>query len=491
MKRIISILSVFLLASCIPALAQKFSITNTDPANYPQIVVNVSLQDDAEEAIQADFKVLEEGKEVPFTFSKDAGETGGGAKAICFLIEASGFTYGTPIENFKKAITSAINILGDKDKINVCYFGKANSDGRSLNTLSAEFTNDKSTLINELKSKVVAVRDTNRSADVFKSIYECLDFINSKQDLPPTKILIVISAAINNSKSPIKADDCIDRANKYSIPVYTVTYKTGNRYAADNFVRISDQTNGKSESAKTSDEISTAINDFVTAADKNSVAPSNSYTIEFATTQGGELINFEIQYKGEKQNGSFTVPADKISFWNKFMIWIIIGIVLFLLIATLIVWFILKGKKKSSAENDRLRAAEERNIQLQQQLNQSKEVKTQVTPKEPQKFDLKKTQIGGGGGTPMLMISAGNFSKNFPLNKPQITIGRVEGNDIVVPEQTVSSKHATVVNEGGNWFIVDNNSTNGTFVNGTRINKQRITPSDVIKLGAAFLKIQF
>ncbi len=490
MKKLFSLISILVLTAGFTAFGQTFSIINTDPSNYPQIVVNVDVQD-KEDALQADFKVTEDGKDVPFTFSKDAGTQGGGGKAICFLIEASGYTYGAPIENFKKAIAAAIQACGENDKINVCYFGKANSDGRSLNTISAEFTSDKSTLVSELKSKVTAVRDTNRVADVFKSIYECLDFINSKQDLPSNKVLIVISAAINNSKSPIKAEDCIDQANKFSIPVYTITYKTNNRYAADNFVRISDKTEGKSQSAKTSDEISSAINDFVNRVDENAVSPSNSYTIEFTTSQNNDQNLFDVSYKGAKQSGSFTIPEDKVSFWSKYMIWIIIIAAILVVVITLVVWFLMQGKKKKSGENDRLRTMEERNIQLQQQINQSKDVKTQMTPQEPQKFDLKRTQIGGGGGTPLLMVSSGDFSKNFPLNKPQLTIGRNSGNDIVIPEKTVSGNHATLINENGNWFLLDNNSTNGTFVNGTKINKQRIAPTDVIKLGAAFLKIQF
>lgn len=491
MKKLFSFISIMLLTVGFAAFGQQFSIINSDASNYPQVVVNVELQD-MEEALQADFKVFEEGKEVPFTFSKDAVSTGGGGKAICFLIEASGHTYGTPIENFKKAVTAAIQACGENDKINVCYFGKANADGRSLNTLSAEFTSDKSTLISELKSKVTAARDTNRVADVFKSIYECLDFMNSKQDLPSNKVLVVISAAINNSKSPIKAEDCIDKANKYTIPVYTVTYKTNNRYAADNFVRISDKTEGQSQSAKTADEISSAISDFVTKVDENAVSPTNSYTIEFTTSQSNELNPYEITFKGNKQSGSFVIPADKqVSFWSKYMIWIIVVAVILVIAILLVVWLMMQGKKKKSGENDRIRSMEERNIQLQQQLNQSKEAKTQVGPQEPQKFDLKRTQIGGGGGTPLLMVSSGDFSKNFPLNKPQLTIGRNAGNDIVIPEKTVSGTHATLINENGNWFLLDNNSTNGTFVNGTKINKQRIAATDVIKLGAAFLKIQF
>ena len=169
--------------------------------------------------------------------------------------------------------------IGENDKVDVCYFGKANSDGKSLNVLSAEFTNDKSTLRNEISSKINATKDTNPVADVYKSIYECLDFFNSKKDLSGSKILIVLSAAINNSKSPIKAEDCIDKSSKFNIPIYTITYKTANKYAADNFIRLSDKTNGKSTSAKNLGELNTAISDFMGAADIASSQSGNAWII--------------------------------------------------------------------------------------------------------------------------------------------------------------------------------------------------------------------
>ena len=118
--------------------------------------------------------------------------------------------------------------------------------------------------------------------------------------------------------------------------------------------------------------------------------------------------------------------------------------------------------------------------------------RTMVPPvQEPQKMDLKKTMIGGGGGSPTVMVSAGSFQKNFTMNKIKMTIGRNAGNDIVIPETTVSGNHADLVNEGGNWYIIDANSTNGVLVNGTKVSKQRLNNNDLIKLGAATLKIQF
>jgi hypothetical protein len=485
MKKNLIILCL-LFASGLTTTAQKFSILGADAGNYPQVVVGIEIPGQAE-ALKTDFKVREKGAEVDFVFSRDVQASEG--RAICFLIEASGNTYGTPVANFRKAVSAFLEQAGNGDVFNVGYFGKANTEGRSLNVVSAEFTSDKATLISELQNKVKAPRDTTYQADVFKSIYECLDFMNSKQGLPQNKMLVVISAAINNSRSPLRADDCIEKANGFQIPVYTITYRTNNRYAADNFIRMSDKTGGKSKSAKSVAEISSAIRDFMPDGSAVSDA-TNKYSIEFTTVQKGEFNTFEIEYLDEKLAGTFTIPDGKLTFWDKFMALTIILIVVFVLLVAIGIWFFMQTSKKKKSEIRRLKDLQEKSIQLQQQMNQAKEDKTRIGQQEPQKFDLKKTQIGGGGGSPVLMVSAGTFSKSFALNKPSITIGRNENNDVVIPEQTVSGHHATLTNEGGNWCITDSGSTNGTFVNGVRITKQRIAPNDMVKMGAAFFKIQ-
>jgi serine/threonine-protein kinase len=51
----------------------------------------------------------------------------------------------------------------------------------------------------------------------------------------------------------------------------------------------------------------------------------------------------------------------------------------------------------------------------------------------------------------------------FSLDKPAMTIGRRAGQDIVMPEATVSGAHAIVRWQTGSWVIEDAGSTNGTY----------------------------
>ena len=66
----------------------------------------------------------------------------------------------------------------------------------------------------------------------------------------------------------------------------------------------------------------------------------------------------------------------------------------------------------------------------------------------------------------------------------RLTIGKTLNNDIVISDDpTISRAHAELI-IGEENFIVDLNSTNGTFVNGVKIvDKQKLNSLDVIRVG--------
>ncbi len=55
------------------------------------------------------------------------------------------------------------------------------------------------------------------------------------------------------------------------------------------------------------------------------------------------------------------------------------------------------------------------------------------------------------------------------FDKDEITIGRIQGNDIVLPKSNISKRHAHIVVKDGGFEVVDCKSTNGTYINGKRI----------------------
>lgn len=76
--------------------------------------------------------------------------------------------------------------------------------------------------------------------------------------------------------------------------------------------------------------------------------------------------------------------------------------------------------------------------------------------------------------------------KNFGLKAGDTTVGRdTRRADIVLDTTTVSGEHARVRCEGGQFFLYDLASTNGTFINNRQIQKQMLRDGDIVRFGQA------
>lgn len=74
-----------------------------------------------------------------------------------------------------------------------------------------------------------------------------------------------------------------------------------------------------------------------------------------------------------------------------------------------------------------------------------------------------------------------------------VTIGRSAENDIILFDDKVSGKHASLTLTNTNeYYVQDFNSTNGTFVNDNKISNEpfRLMPNDVVKLGQTVIPWQ-
>ena len=78
------------------------------------------------------------------------------------------------------------------------------------------------------------------------------------------------------------------------------------------------------------------------------------------------------------------------------------------------------------------------------------------------------------------------------LNSAQITVGRGGQNDIALPQDDyVSARHARFEPRQDGVWIQDLGSTNGTFLNGARLEQaRRLTPGDVVRVGETDLRYE-
>jgi hypothetical protein len=85
------------------------------------------------------------------------------------------------------------------------------------------------------------------------------------------------------------------------------------------------------------------------------------------------------------------------------------------------------------------------------------------------------------GGLDVLLASG--WRQSFRLKGSSVTIGRDVGNDVVVDDPEVSSRHVQIFISQGGYLLRDLGSTNGTSVNGQRISETYIYVGDEIKVG--------
>ena len=86
---------------------------------------------------------------------------------------------------------------------------------------------------------------------------------------------------------------------------------------------------------------------------------------------------------------------------------------------------------------------------------------------------------------PKLIITMdGAVLREYPIESDSIAIGRRSGNDIQLNDLTVSGRHALLTTLGQNAYVDDLGSTNGTLVNGKRVNKALLKHGDVVQIGS-------
>ncbi len=81
------------------------------------------------------------------------------------------------------------------------------------------------------------------------------------------------------------------------------------------------------------------------------------------------------------------------------------------------------------------------------------------------------------------------LGKRFVLEQSPIRVGRGADNHIVLEGDSVSRRHAYFERKGAQWFVIDDNSTNGTYVNEEQIAiTHALTNGDRVKVGPTILK---
>ncbi len=82
--------------------------------------------------------------------------------------------------------------------------------------------------------------------------------------------------------------------------------------------------------------------------------------------------------------------------------------------------------------------------------------------------------------------------EDFRIREGQNSIGSDASCDIVVTDSTISAKHASLRHKEGKFFLIDLDSTNGSYLNdnGESVAREEIKDNDVLRLGDVRFKFK-
>ena len=86
---------------------------------------------------------------------------------------------------------------------------------------------------------------------------------------------------------------------------------------------------------------------------------------------------------------------------------------------------------------------------------------------------------------PALVIRAGGgrVGESFSVEGERMSIGRRPDSEVFLDDVTVSRDHALLISRADQWYLDDCGSLNGTYVNRSRIESQRLQEGDELQIG--------
>jgi len=94
-------------------------------------------------------------------------------------------------------------------------------------------------------------------------------------------------------------------------------------------------------------------------------------------------------------------------------------------------------------------------------------------------------------GSKLVVVEGPLLGTIIPLGNVQITVGRAADSTLVIDDDYASSRHARIYPAEGSWVVEDLGSTNGTWIDRTRITAPTVLPVGApLRVGRTSLQIQ-
>jgi len=532
-------ITLFFILTVLFAFSQqigKVSKVNVD--KFPKVEFTLNLyKPDAKE--NKDFEIFENQQKIQFTFSRTNAPIADTQKHILILFEDMTHTsHALQREYFQYVLENSLPKFVNKgDKVNIAVFDRNRGSETSLRFLLENYTDDVELLKNAANTfrSIYDEHSNQKSSELYDALDDGMADLHEKFPNKNTFIL-ELSAGFNlSANNAITQEGLIATSREYRIPIYSVYYniydnRTDNDYAEKSFglFFLSDKSRNDKDAAKEK------VIEFMTNALKRHYGFNYTFSYDTKVEQDGKLHTVSIKVDGQAIEEKFQAPACDIACFIKKNT-ILVALILIIIIGFIIglVLFLKKKKEKElalQAEKEAQQTEKLRQIEIQRQKDKEEQVKKQEQQqlenerleqkmreereeqlrfqqrleaeklaeqrqREQQLLDkqqeeqikrLTEEMRNNRGGFPSLKIVSHGLNKDFVINKPIISFGREKHlNDFFLQEPTVSGKHFEIQYFGGDYFIQDVGSTNGTKINGMAVRRHKLKHNDIIQAGKA------
>ena len=486
--------------------------------HFPNISFKINIFNPETKSKEA-FKVLENGVPVDFDLESSTPEVKDPSKVVLILFEDM-YRQEKDYQrrSFKLILQNSLpQTVNSDDLFNVAVFDRNRDGSTPLRFLSDSFTNDANELIERLKkyNKPLDRFNSQKSSDLYNAINDGLLYLNKNFE-GKNKMLVVLSGGKNLELSNYNSlGDLVILARKYKIPVYSVQYMV---YEHENIDALAQNSYGKYFHVQGTYKLS-GDHSPQTAADSLTVFLNNAvqrlqgkdYTISYNSSfeKDGKLHLITIKTDGAEDNISFKSPVcDYVCWFNKnktLALSILGGFLLFLIL----LFFLIRNNRKKRKEIMKLKEEavlkkiaqqehelqeqkqkasmlEQKTIEAQRKLEEEKKQLLLEEEKKRKEEELKKIikEMKAVNGFSKLKIVLPNGEVfDWLIEKPEITVGRSDDNDLQLKDQTVSSHHFKISYNNHEYYIKDLNSSNGIVINGKRVESAKLQNNVAFQVG--------
>jgi VWFA-related protein len=491
-----------------PIYAEKFPaleiVVEAPPATAPQ---DMTLVEDGQATVSA-------------TNIRPFKETGRGM-AIVLALDVSGTMAGQPLADMKRALAAFVAQAGPQDRVAIISFADSIK-------IDAPFGSSP----HQLKAAISKLTTRGQITELYKGLRQSLALFDSA-NLPERKRLIVISDGLDEGVA-YKLEDVIEEAERRRIPVDAIGLTRVDPKHLSNLNRLADKTGGRYERAEDSAQLEGIFRQGIEWLQATPVAAFTARNLQpdgqerrvgVRINASGRTMTAEtvlIMAKRETPppavspsptSASSSSPFEKIPIW----VWPVTAGLALGLIALVVTALRKRWKTKSIAPaiqppsfsqpasdpasdkppSPRKPTEPEMEDEATENLWSARQmIETEVARDQLQKVKAarRKTQVRVefrppeiGRPSAVLVAEEGVLAgASAPIETNPFWIGSEEESALFIEGDTyLSGYHACIEYREGTLLLYDNNSTNGTFLNGERLAgaPRPLSIGDRIKVG--------